>query len=73
MSGWILKGLGGMFWHAFRCASHFITQCFYECSNHAFAFTCDLPIFPCHILQRPILERLFILHVFFFNIRTPSP
>jgi len=25
MLGWVLEGLGGMFWHAFRCASHFIT------------------------------------------------
>ena len=22
---WVLEGLGGMFWHAFRCASHFMT------------------------------------------------
>ena len=25
MPGWVLKGLTGMFWHALRRASHFIT------------------------------------------------
>ena len=25
MPGQVLEGLGGMFWHAFRCASHFMT------------------------------------------------
>ena len=25
MPGWVLEGLAGMFWHALRCASHFIT------------------------------------------------
>ena len=25
MKGWVLEGLAGMFWHALRCASHFIT------------------------------------------------
>jgi len=43
MPGWVLEGLGGMFWHAFRCASHFITYAFYACSSHAFAITCALP------------------------------
>ena len=38
--GWVLEDFGGMFWHAFCCASHFITFCFYLCSDHAFAFTC---------------------------------
>ena len=38
-----------MFWHAFCCASHFITFCFYLCSDHAFAFTCA---FPSYLLVR---------------------
>ena len=28
MPGWVLEGLGGMFWHAVRCASNFMTECF---------------------------------------------
>ncbi|MEC9172180.1 MAG: hypothetical protein VYC97_06225 [SAR324 cluster bacterium] len=28
MPGWVVEGLGGMFWHAVRCASNFMTECF---------------------------------------------
>ena len=38
--GFVLKGFGDMFWHAFACSTHFVTLCFYLCNNHAFAITC---------------------------------
>ena len=36
MPGLVLEGFRDMFSHAFCCASHFVTKCFYACRNHAF-------------------------------------
>ena len=41
-SALVLEAFGRMFWHAFCCASHFVTKCFSSCCSHVFSFTCAL-------------------------------